>query len=65
MEIFVLRITGLIASLLTFFTVFGLGAILTPVFAIFFAVDLAIVLTSVVHFLKQYFQTLSSGLALG
>jgi len=45
MEIIVLCIAALVTSLLTFFTGFGLGTILTPVFAIFFPIDLAIALT--------------------
>lgn len=56
MEIFVLCIVALIASLLTFFSGFGLGTILTPVFAIFFPVEMAIALTGVVHFLNNVFK---------
>ena len=56
MEIIVLCIAALVTSLLTFFTGFGLGTILTPVFAIFFPIDLAIALTGVVHFLNNIFK---------
>lgn len=56
MEIVVLCIAALLTSLLTFFSGFGLGTILTPVFAIFFPVDLAIALTGVVHFLNNIFK---------
>jgi len=56
MEIFVLCIAALLTSLLTFFSGFGLGTILTPVFAIFFPIDLAIALTGVVHFLNNIFK---------
>src|SRR5688572_392960 len=56
MEIFVLCIAALFTSLLTFFSGFGLGTILTPVFAIFFPIDLAIALTGVVHFLNNIFK---------
>jgi uncharacterized membrane protein YfcA len=56
MELIVLCIAALVTSLLTFFTGFGLGTILTPVFAIFFPIDLAIALTGVVHFLNNIFK---------
>ena len=56
MELVILCLTALIASLLTFFSGFGLGTILTPVFAIFFPIEVAIVLTGVVHFLNNIFK---------
>src|SRR5688572_23833874 len=56
MDIVLLCIAALVTSLLTFFTGFGLGTILTPVFAIFFPIDLAIALTGVVHFLNNIFK---------
>lgn len=56
MEIVILGIAALITSLLTFFSGFGLGTILTPVFAIFFPIELAIALTGVVHFLNNIFK---------
>lgn len=55
-EIIILCIAALVTSLLTFFSGFGLGTILMPVFAIFFSVDLAIALTGVVHFLNNIFK---------
>lgn len=55
-EVIVICIAAFITSLLTFFTGFGLGTILTPVFAIFFPIDLAIALTGVVHFLNNLFK---------
>ncbi|MBA4301376.1 Sulfite exporter TauE/SafE [Algoriphagus alkaliphilus] len=42
--------------ILTFFSGFGLGTILTPVFVIFFPIDLAIALTGVVHFFNNIFK---------
>lgn len=48
--------TALIASLLTFFSGFGLGTLLMPVMALFFPVDVAIALTGVVHFLNNLFK---------
>jgi uncharacterized protein len=56
MEIIILCIAALITSLLTFFSGFGLGTILTPVFAIFFPIEIAIALTGVVHFLNNLFK---------
>lgn len=56
MEIFVIAITAFITAILTFFSGFGLGTILMPVFAIFFPVDLAIALTGVVHFFNNLFK---------
>lgn len=44
------------ASLLTFFSGFGLGTLLTPVVALFFPITVAIALTSVVHLLNSLFK---------
>jgi len=56
MELIILCLAAVIASLLTFFSGFGLGTILTPVFAIFFPIEIAIALTGVVHFLNNIFK---------
>ncbi len=61
MEIIVLSLTAFIVAILTFFSGFGLGTILTPVFMIFFPVDLAIALTGVVHFFNNIFKLLLVG----
>ena len=53
---FIIPLVALGASLLTFFSGFGLGTILTPVFAIFFPVEIAIALTAIVHFLNNIFK---------
>jgi uncharacterized protein len=55
-DVIIICIAAFVTSLLTFFTGFGLGTILTPVFAIFFPIDLAIALTGVVHFLNNLFK---------
>jgi uncharacterized membrane protein YfcA len=47
---------ALIASALTFFSGFGLGTLLLPAFALFFAVERAVALTAVVHFLNGAFK---------
>jgi uncharacterized protein len=56
MDLLIIGIASLLASLLTFFTGFGLGTMLMPVFAIFFPVDVAVALTGVVHLLNNIFK---------
>lgn len=53
---FVVCIVALLASCLTFFTGFGLGTLLMPAFALFFAVEVAIAMTAVVHLLNGIFK---------
>lgn len=55
-EYIIICLFALIGSGLTFFSGFGLGTLLVPVFAIFFPIDLAIALTAVVHFLNNIFK---------
>jgi uncharacterized membrane protein YfcA len=52
----IICLTALVASGLTFFSGFGLGTILSPVFALFFPIELAIALTAIVHFLNNIFK---------
>lgn len=61
MEIIILSVVAFLVSILTFFSGFGLGTILTPVFMIFFPVDLAIALTGVVHFFNNIFKLVLVG----
>jgi len=56
MEIVVISLAAFAVAILTFFSGFGLGTILTPVFMIFFPVELAIALTGVVHFFNNIFK---------
>lgn len=56
MEIIILCSVAFLVAILTFFSGFGLGTILTPVFMIFFPTDLAIALTGVVHFFNNVFK---------
>ncbi len=56
MEIIIISLAAFFTSLLTFFSGFGLGTILTPVFAIFFPIDIAIAMTGVVHFTNNLFK---------
>ncbi|HPN88358.1 MAG TPA: TSUP family transporter, partial [Candidatus Omnitrophota bacterium] len=53
MEILIICLTAISASFLTFFSGFGLGTILMPVFLFFFPLDTAIALTAVVHLLNN------------
>jgi uncharacterized membrane protein YfcA len=61
MEIFIICLTAFLTAILTFFSGFGLGTILTPVFMVFFPVDLAIALTGVVHFFNNIFKLILVG----
>jgi uncharacterized membrane protein YfcA len=60
-EIVVISIVAFLVAILTFFSGFGLGTILTPVFMIFFPVDVAIALTGIVHFLNNIFKLILVG----
>ncbi|MBS4013616.1 MAG: sulfite exporter TauE/SafE family protein [Bacteroidetes bacterium] len=61
MDILIISIAAFLVAILTFFSGFGLGTILTPVFMIFFPVDLAIALTGVVHFFNNIFKLILVG----
>ncbi|MBK9256879.1 MAG: sulfite exporter TauE/SafE family protein [Saprospiraceae bacterium] len=56
LQIAIISTTAFLVAILTFFSGFGLGTILTPVFMIFFPVELAIALTGVVHFFNNIFK---------
>lgn len=55
MEI-VIGLTAFLASLLTLFSGFGLGTILTPIFGLFFPINIAVALTGIVHLLNNVFK---------
>ncbi len=57
MEFVIVAIVAFCAAMLTFFSGFGLGTILMPVFALFFPVEIAIALTAVVHLTNNLFKT--------
>lgn len=61
MEILIIVVAAFVTAILTFFSGFGLGTILTPVFMLFFPVDLAIALTGVVHFFNNIFKIILVG----
>ena len=56
MEIFIVSFAAFLVAILTFFSGFGLGTILTPIFMIFFPPELAIALTGIVHFSNNIFK---------
>jgi uncharacterized membrane protein YfcA len=56
MDIIIISLAAFFTAILTFFSGFGLGTILAPVFAIFFPIDVAIALTGVVHFSNNLFK---------
>lgn len=61
MEILIISLAAFLTAILTFFSGFGLGTILTPVFVVFFPIDLAIALTGVVHFFNNVFKLVLVG----
>lgn len=56
MSYLVVCLVAFLASALTFFSGFGLGTLLLPAFAVFFAIEKAVALTAVVHFLNGVFK---------
>ena len=56
MELAIICLVAFFTATITFFSGFGLGTILMPVFAIFFPIDIAIALTGVVHFSNNLFK---------
>lgn len=61
MDYFIICLVAFLTSILTFFSGFGLGTILMPVFALFFPIELAIALTGVVHFFNNVFKLILVG----
>lgn len=58
MEFIIIALVAFGASILTFFSGFGLGTILLPAFALFFPVHIAIAMTGIVHFTNNLFKML-------
>ena len=50
-----------LASVLSFFTGFGLGTLVLPAFAVFFPTEAAVALTAVVHLLNSLFRVVLIG----
>lgn len=61
MEIVIVSIAAFLVAILTFFSGFGLGTILTPIFMLFFPVEIAIGLTGIVHLFNNIFKLLLVG----
>jgi len=61
MDYIIICIVALIGSALTLFSGFGLGTLLLPVFGLFFSIEIAIILTSIVHFLNNFFKLILFG----
>jgi uncharacterized membrane protein YfcA len=56
MDLILIAVVSAGASLITLFSGFGLGTILTPAFLLFFPLETAIALTGVVHLLNNLFK---------
>lgn len=56
MSFIIIPLTALIASILTFFSGFGLGTILLPVFSLYYPAPIAVLLTAIVHFSNNIFK---------
>jgi uncharacterized membrane protein YfcA len=56
MELILIAIIGFAGAMLTFFSGFGLGTLMLPVFMLFFPVPIAVALTAVVHLLNNLFK---------
>jgi uncharacterized protein len=54
--IIIVSVIAMLASLLTFFSGFGLGTLLLPVFAAFFPIETAVGATAIVHFSNNIFK---------
>jgi uncharacterized membrane protein YfcA len=60
-EYLIIAVITLAVSTLTFFSGFGLGTLLLPVFSLFFPVEMAIAATAVVHLLNNVFKAILIG----
>lgn len=56
MEYILICSVAFLGSGLTLFSGFGLGTLLVPVFGLFFPIEIAIILTAIVHFLNNLFK---------
>lgn len=61
MDFIIIGIVALLVSLLTFFSGFGLGTLLSAAFAFFFPIEIAIALTAIVHFSNNLFKLILIG----
>ena len=58
MEIVIVPLVVFFGSVLTFFSGFGLGTLLLPVFCVFFPIEVAVFATAIVHFFNSLFKVL-------
>jgi uncharacterized membrane protein YfcA len=56
MSLIIIPLTAFLASILTFFSGFGLGTFLLPIFTLFYPAPIAVGLTAIVHFLNNSFK---------
>ena len=56
MEVAIISLVAFLAAILTFFSGFGLGTILTPIMMIYFPVEIAVAFTGIVHFSNNIFK---------
>lgn len=56
MEYILICLLAFLGAGLTLFSGFGLGTLLVPVFAVYFPIDEAILLTAIVHFLNNFYK---------
>jgi len=61
LEIILVSFVSLLVAGLTFFSGFGLGTLLLPVFALFFPVEIAVAATAIVHFANNIFKLVLVG----
>jgi uncharacterized membrane protein YfcA len=61
MDYLIVIVVAFGASMLTFFSGFGLGTMLTPAFILFFPPEIAIAATAIVHFLNNLFKLILVG----
>tara|TARA_X000001036_G_scaffold130140_1_gene123030 strand:+ start:2748 stop:3521 length:774 start_codon:yes stop_codon:yes gene_type:complete len=55
-EVAIISLVAFLAAILTFFSGFGLGTILTPIMMIYFPVEIAVAFTGIVHFSNNIFK---------
>ncbi len=61
MNYLIVCVVALVVSGLTFFSGFGLGAMLMPAFALFFPVPVAVAATAIVHLANNIFKVVLIG----
>jgi uncharacterized membrane protein YfcA len=61
MEFVILPVITFLIAILTFFSGFGLGTLLTPVLMIFFPADIAVIMTGIIHFSNNIFKLFLTG----